>query len=238
MVIYKAENKINGYIYIGKATIFRKRKGRHKIDALKYNSQTHFHRAIRKYGWENFEWSIICETDSEYKLKAIEKFYIAAYRKMTKCYNMTDGGEGLSGWNHSDVSRKKISEKTKGRTVSLEQRKILSELYKGKKLSDERIEKLKGRTPWNKGLNLTEEHKNKLSENHADFKGEKSSLHGKPLSEEHKKKISVSRKGKLTGSNNHMFGVSLCGEKNGFFGKHHTEETRKKMSEAKRRKNA
>ena len=64
---------------------------------------------------------------------------------------------------------------------------------------------------------FTEETKKKMSDNHADFSGEKHPMFGKHHSEETKKKMSESR----------------TGEKNPNFGKHFSEETRKKMSESR-----
>ena len=67
---------------------------------------------------------------------------------------------------------------------------------KGKKLSEETRKKisetLKGHPSWNKGKSLSEEHKKKLS---AAKKGKPSNMKGKHLSEEAKNKISESRKG-------------------------------------------
>lgn len=67
---------------------------------------------------------------------------------------------------------------------------------KGKKLSEETRKKisetLKGQPSWNKGKSLSEEHKKKLS---AAKKGKQSNMKGKHLSEEAKNKISESKKG-------------------------------------------
>jgi group I intron endonuclease len=114
MIIYKAENKINGKVYIGKTIQpFKIRKNWH-INNSRKNAVCYFQRAIQKYGEENFEWSILTETDSENKLNFLEKFYIAVYKKMTQLYNLTDGGEGLSGYIFSEESRKKIGDAQRG----------------------------------------------------------------------------------------------------------------------------
>jgi group I intron endonuclease len=115
MIIYKAENKINGKVYIGQTTEdFKKRIQRHKQSALKDNN-IYFYNAIKKHGWNNFDWSIICETDSFSKLNVLEKFYIAAYKKMTDVYNMTDGGGGRTGYQLTKETKFKISTSAKGR---------------------------------------------------------------------------------------------------------------------------
>ena len=95
-------------------------------------------------------------------------------------YNMTDGGEGSSGWVPSEESRRKMSEVKKGennpnygKTASEETRKKLSEAKKGENNS-------------NYGKIFSEEHRRKLSEAK---KGENHPNYGKSLSEETRRKI-------------------------------------------------
>ena len=53
--IYKITNQVNGKFYIGKTIkTLKNRFHNHCYDALKRDSTTYFHRAIRKYGKENF----------------------------------------------------------------------------------------------------------------------------------------------------------------------------------------
>ena len=54
--------------------------------------------------------------------------------------------------------------------------------------------------------------------------------------EESKRKMSESRKGRFSGKNNPMYGVSLKGETHHFYGKFHSEETKRKMSEKRKGK--
>lgn len=63
----------------------------------------------------------------------------------------------------------------------------------------------------------TEESKKKMSDNHADFSGEKHPMFGKHHSEESKKKISE----------------AITGEKAYWYGKHHSEESKKRLAESK-----
>ena len=117
MIIYKATNIINGNIYIGKTVkkLERRIVSHYSTAKNRTNVFSYFHRAIRKYGEENFKWEILCETDNENKLNSLEKFYIACYSKMHKIYNMTDGGEGTTGYKHDEESIKKISISSKGK---------------------------------------------------------------------------------------------------------------------------
>ena len=55
--IYKATNKVNGKVYIGKTSAkLSVRKRQHTSDTYSKNSKTVFHSAIRKHGINNFEW--------------------------------------------------------------------------------------------------------------------------------------------------------------------------------------
>lgn len=116
-VIYKIENKLNGKIYIGKSTNESRRLSDHKDQSKR--TKTKFYNAVRKYGWENFEYSIIEEMDMETKqqlnlhLSLREIYYINEFNTIKKGYNTTIGGEGVCGLLHSDESKKKMSDKRK-----------------------------------------------------------------------------------------------------------------------------
>lgn len=101
-VIYKVTNKINGKIYIGKTNNFEKRK----IEHTKYdiNDNSIFHRALKKYGEEKFEWEIIDSADNLKEINELEKYYIKKFSTYkTNGYNMTKGGDGGSMWNARPV---------------------------------------------------------------------------------------------------------------------------------------
>ena len=62
--IYKFTNKINNKTYIGQSKSIETRYKRHLYDANK-GSKTIFHRALIKYGIENFTFEIIEECNKE-----------------------------------------------------------------------------------------------------------------------------------------------------------------------------
>lgn len=160
MIIYKATNKINNKIYIGKTiSSLKKRKIQH-IKNAKEKSSVYFSNAIHKHGIDNFEWEVLSETDSEKKLNAMEKFYIACYKKMVELYNLTDGGDGLSGYKHKTESIKKMSDKKIGHFVSEETRKKWSTSQTGRKFP----EAGKKLSLLLKGKKKTKETRNKMSE--------------------------------------------------------------------------
>lgn len=96
--IYKVTNKINGKIYIGQTIqSVKDRWYRHcgKSGISKAELNTHFKRAILKYGKENFIIETIEMCDST-ELNDKEKFYISYYNSYINGYNSTIGGQGGS----------------------------------------------------------------------------------------------------------------------------------------------
>lgn len=92
--IYKITNLINGKCYIGQSVNIEKRWGEH---ITIYNhprcSNYHIYKAFRKYGIENFSFSVI-EECKQALLNEREKFWIAQYDSFKHGYNMTIGGDG------------------------------------------------------------------------------------------------------------------------------------------------
>ena len=90
MWIYKIKNDINDKLYIGQSiNPLKDRMQRHLTDSQKLN--THFARAMRKYGVEHFTIEVIKEgiTDQEV-LTQREQYWIRYYDSIKKGYNETD----------------------------------------------------------------------------------------------------------------------------------------------------
>ena len=117
--------------------------------------------------------------------------------------NMTLGGNGVSGYIHTESTRKKISEVNKGKIISDDHKKKISEANKGRIYSTETRKKI---SVANKGRIRTDEHKKKISVANK----------GKIISEEHKEKLSVANSGK----------------NNPFYNKKHTKATKRRISSA------
>lgn len=100
--IYKVRNLINDKLYIGKTNNFEKRKLEHtRYDIDNGNI---FHKALKKYGLDNFEWEIIDEAEGLEAINVLEKYYIEKYNSYKpNGYNMTKGGDGGSMWNARPV---------------------------------------------------------------------------------------------------------------------------------------
>ena len=106
--VYKCVNKIDGRVYIGIDKNWPTRRYAHKSLA-KRGSKYHFHTAIRKYGWENFEWSVIYTTKDYTHLKEIEQHFISEHNSYENGYNSTLGGEGTLGKKQSKINKEKQS---------------------------------------------------------------------------------------------------------------------------------
>ena len=132
-IVYKITNILNGDFYIGiTCQRFCHRKAQHIFSAFKGNSKAHIHRAMRKYGRENFEFSIIktCET---YEECGQDEFKMI--QELKPHYNEAKGGLTSFGWKHKPESLKIMSEKHKGKIG----------YWKGKKLLPNVVEHLRNR---------------------------------------------------------------------------------------------
>ena len=143
-VIYKYTNKINGKIYIGKTINVERRKKEHLKDR---RVDVPFHRAIDKYGIENFDFEVIFVADStlkntelNYVLNEKESYYISYYNSNNKKfgYNLTSGGDGVAGYVYTEQARRNLSlskmgenNPNWGKSASVETRKKMSEVRKG-----------------------------------------------------------------------------------------------------------
>jgi group I intron endonuclease len=105
--IYKITNNINGKFYIGKTSrTINWRFSCHKSAST--SPKDYFHKALKKYGKENF--SIICikEIREDDDIDILEKHYI---KWLKPHYNLKEGGQGGT---HSNISKEKMSKSQKG----------------------------------------------------------------------------------------------------------------------------
>ena len=143
--IYKITNNLNGKFFIGKTSrTINWRFSTHKSASI--SPKDYFHRALKKYGVENF--SIICikEVREADDIDILEKHYI---EWLKPDYNLKEGGQG---GRHSDISRERMSKSQKGigRTRTPEGKKDwcekLSKSNKGKNTWT------KNKKWWNNGI--------------------------------------------------------------------------------------
>ena len=145
--IYKITNLLNGKMYIGKHITS-------DIDDGYMGSGLLIHRAIEKYGIENFrkEWLAFCEDEEE--MNYVERMLVdETWLDRSDTYNLKLGGDG--GWtyiNDNNLARTpealaKLSMRMKGNTYgcfkrSEETRRRMSVANKGKQLTYETKRKL------------------------------------------------------------------------------------------------
>lgn len=89
--IYKIKNLVNDKVYIGQSIRpIEQRFQRHINDAINNNLNTHFARAIRKYGADKFVIEQIDTADSQEELNLKEQYWIRFYNSVSDGYNETD----------------------------------------------------------------------------------------------------------------------------------------------------
>lgn len=162
-------------------------------------------------------------------------------------FNLTNGGEGTSGYKHSEKTKQKMRERMTGHIVSKETRQKLSQVSKGNKSwagkthSEETKRKqsaaLKGRV-------LSEEHKRNISKAKQNISREtkqKLSQAAKKriMTEETKQKHRERMKGNQyslgqihSKESRQKMSKAQTGQKNHFYGKTHSEETKQKLKDA------
>lgn len=93
--IYCAENWTNGKRYVGKerGRMWNRREDHENLDG----TAIAFDNAIRKYGPENFIWTILMDGIPEESLNAWEKFFVVLLKSRTfeHGYNIAPGGLGM-----------------------------------------------------------------------------------------------------------------------------------------------
>lgn len=104
LYIYCFINKITGKRYIGQTNNIEKRKRGHKSESFNPKANGYnlpFHCAVRKYGWENFDFIILEEIDDSFGreyLNEREIYFISYYQSLINQngYNYTEGGAGCA----------------------------------------------------------------------------------------------------------------------------------------------
>ena len=165
-IIYGWYNTKSEKWYVGQTIDPEGRYNKH-IKLSLNNDNTHFHRALRKYGLENFVYCVLEENVLRANLNMMEMDWIEELDSFYSGYNLTLGGGG-----------------TVSRICTEETRMKLSQSHKGQ-------------IPWNKGKlgwcegpkngmygkHHTEESKRKMSEAHKNLPGQqgsKNGMYGKP----------------------------------------------------------
>ena len=208
---YLHKRKDGRIFYVGKGTYER-------ALCLKSNSRNKWHgRVVTKEGKDNIIIELIPANDEE-DANRLEVLYIAFLRPYFELCNLTNGGEGCSGFKPTQETKNKISVSLSGKnnpnygkSLSEERKSAISKANSGE--NNPMFGKIGELSPTFRS-HRTEEQKQLLSKANS---GENNPNYGKIASPETRKKMSK----KQSGENNPMFG------------KCHTEETKKLMSKAR-----
>ena len=134
--IYKHTSKTSNKSYIGVATYGMESRWNNHIKLSKSGGY-HFHKAIKKYGEEDFTHEILHQAESMTEALSIEQYYIAWYNTFESGYNQTKGGQGILGKKHSERTKQKIRNARKNQVIkhSNETKKKIGQGNKGKVIS-------------------------------------------------------------------------------------------------------
>ena len=160
--------------YVGQTVNPEKRFKTHIYDAIDANDNNYFHRALRKYGLENFVYCVFEENVLRDNLNMKEQEWIEYYDSFHSGYNETAGGGQTI---FSKEAKKKMSESHKGQIpwntgqyLSDETRQKISNALKGQKNpfygKHHSIESRKRIGQYHKGKHLCEKTRHKMSESH------------------------------------------------------------------------
>lgn len=124
--VYVHTNKINSKKYVGLTSLQPPTK--RWQNGKGYKMQPKFFRAIEKYGWDNFEHTIVAQHLSAESASLLEKQLISEYDSIKKGYNADCGGITTC---HSQETKNKIANANRRRTITPQMRKNMSEGQKG-----------------------------------------------------------------------------------------------------------
>jgi len=205
MQIYGLINKLNGKRYVG----MTKGLAENRIKVHFQRNATPIQHAIKKYGFQNFSWKVLAIARTLDELKKKEVLWIRRWNcKSPNGYNLTDGGDGITG--ASIETRLKLSIANKGKKLRLgkkvprevcrriaaairaawthEKRKAHGDIRRGKRASKATRAKIR-KNRYNvvpRGSHLTLSHRESIS----------AGLKGRKLSAEHVRRVSKSLAGK------------------------------------------
>jgi hypothetical protein len=196
--VYIITNTKTTKAYVGCKQYFSmsKKKRKHKWE-IYTGSSKYLNADIKKIGKEHFTFEVIAEYKNKRSLRYYEMYYQVKWKVLTSTIEGTDEPAFYNSYVGGKFYRPVESYKDP------EYLKKLSEIHKGKKVTEETRKK---QSESHKGKKFTEEHKKKMSE----------ALLGRVHSEESRKKMSEAKKGKDSPA----------------YGTKHSYEVKKKISES------
>lgn len=144
--IYILQNKTNNKIYVGQTNNPAKRRREHKAKDRFFTKGTPLYNAIKKYGFDSFEMTIIEEFTTPEESDEAEEFWIQFFqsRNMDLGYNIAQGGRVNRNFKHTQQFKEEKSKQMKnyylthkphnfGKETPNEIKQKLSNLWDGEK---------------------------------------------------------------------------------------------------------
>ena len=196
--VYCVINLESGKPYVGSAINFRVRKNKHFSDLrLNKHGNTHLQNSYNYYEKENFIFEIIEHIEKSDEM-SLEDFKFILLEREDYWINFLKANDSDYGYN----IRKKASSNL------------------GTKWTEEQKINRSGENNPLTGIPLSDEQKQKISDNHADVSGENNPFYGKTHTPETIKRILKAREGKYLGKNS------------AFYGRKHSKKTKQQISDA------
>lgn len=113
--VYLVRNSVNGKVYIGKTTQAIRTRWVQHCSVSKNRDRSILHNAIRKYGRDAFTVVELGRAFTENELNEMERRCIWSHDSTNRAvgYNLTAGGEGVTGYKASPETRDKVSQAAK-----------------------------------------------------------------------------------------------------------------------------
>ena len=147
MIIYYIKNKINNKMYIGQTVYSLKRRIKGHLQCVRLGRDRKLYNAIKKYGWDNFEYGIICNCQTLEELNQKETEYIVKFDTYKNGYNMGLGGDNNVMF--SEQTKKKHDEKMRTPEVRNKISQTMTKLRKEKGFSQETRQKISNKLKGN-----------------------------------------------------------------------------------------
>ena len=146
--IYVITNLSNGKRYVGQTVDVRNRWANHRFAP---GDCPALHAAIKRYGISKFTFRVVEACDSKHRADDAERGWIRWYRSRSfeLGYNITEGGDGVSGWTASKETRERMSrahlgnKSHSGRVFSEEHRARISAAGRGRRMSPQAVAKMR-----------------------------------------------------------------------------------------------
>ncbi len=134
--VYIFLHRDSGRCYVGSSVDMGQRLTRHLWD-IDHAKQTYFGRALKKYGFEAFDYEVIVRCPKEQLLER-EKFFIQFYGAVAPGgFNTYNDPTATYDKKVSEATRAKIRAKKIGKKLTEEHRRKISEANRGRKFGEE-----------------------------------------------------------------------------------------------------